>query len=173
MEHFQKLIEDTKGIINDALSDLNLPDIDWPSAQIVGHQDRKALNEEILTFLNDYSLHQSVTSPTRCTSVLDLFVTNRPSLINRCEVIPGISDHEIVFVNINIEPPRCKPVKRKIYLWKKANPDQISNMLQDYDLHFNQVFNSSTPVETMWKSFKSSCKDIIEKKFQKIVIVSF
>ena len=55
-------------------------------------------------------------------------------------------------------------MKRKIYLWIKANPDQISNMLQDYDHHFNQVFNSSTPVETMWKSFKSSCKDIFEKK---------
>ena len=169
LDHFLKLKEDTQAIINDHKNaiiwiggDLNLPDIDWPSGKIVGNQNSNTLNEEFLSFLNENSLHQSVTSPTRRTNVLDLFVTNRPTLINRCEVIPGISDHEVVFVNINIYPARCKPVKRKIYLWNKANTDQISTMLQAYYSHFNQVFNSSTPIEIMWESFKSNCKSIIE-----------
>ena len=35
-------------------------------------------------------------------------------------------------------------------------------MLQACDSHFNQAFNSSTPVEIMWESFKSNCKNIIE-----------
>ena len=127
----------------------------------------KSLNKEFLAFLNDNSLHQSVKSPTRNSNTLDLFITNRSTLINRCKVIPGISDHEVVFVNINIEPARRKPVKRKIYLWNKANHEQISNMLLDYDNQFNLAFNSSTPVGIMWESFKSNCKEISEKIFQR------
>ena len=53
------------------------------------------------------------------------FFTNRPSLINRCEAIPGISDHEIVFVDSNIAISRPKPVKRKIYMWKKADTQKL------------------------------------------------
>ena len=76
LDHFLKLKEDTQAIINDHKntiiwmgSDLNLPDIDWPSGQIVGHQNSKTLNEEFLSFLNENSLHQSVTSPTRRTNL--------------------------------------------------------------------------------------------------------
>ena len=39
-------------------------------------------------------------------NTLDLFFTNRPSCINKCQPIPGISDHEIVHVDTDIKPKR-------------------------------------------------------------------
>ena len=101
--------------------------------------------------------------------MLDLSVTNRQTLITGWEVISGNSNHEVIFANINIEPARCKPVKRNIYLWNKANFDQILNMFQTYNNYLHQVFNSSTPVGIMWESFKSKCKDIIKKNIPMIL----
>ena len=143
--------------------DLNLPDIDWNSCVIQSHQYTKEINEEFLSFLDDNSLQQMVATPTRKTNILDLFLTNRPSLLNRCEVIPGISDHEAVFVNMNIEPHRSKPTKRKILLWKKADFDVINRLLEEYRDKFINEFKESTPVEEMWQSFRNHCKHIIEK----------
>ena len=99
--------------------DLNLPDINWPSNTICSNQYRKEISETFLALEEDIGLIQIVNFPTRGQNMLDLFFTNRPSLINRCEAIPGISDHEIVFIDSNIAVSRQKPVKRKIYMWKK------------------------------------------------------
>ena len=59
--------------------------------------------------------------PTRERNTLDVFITNRPSLIQKCKPVPGVSDHDIVFVESNILATRSKPPQRKIFLWKHAN----------------------------------------------------
>lgn len=46
------------------------------------------------------NLEQIVSFPTRKDHVLVLFMTNRPSLVNRCEPLPGIVDHDIVYIDI-------------------------------------------------------------------------
>ena len=39
-----------------------------------------------------------VTSPTKDPNILDIFITNRPSLVDACDTIDGTSDHEAVLV---------------------------------------------------------------------------
>ena len=115
----ETLIKDNKNAIFWIGGDLNLPDIDWNLNAVQGHQYIKTINDEFLQFLQDNTLQQIVTKPTRNNNILDLFITNRPTLLNRFEIIPGISDHGIVYVDTNIVPHRQRPTKRKIYLWKK------------------------------------------------------
>ena len=43
----------------------------------------------------DSGLTQIVHSPTK----ENILLTNHPSLISDCHTLPGISDHEIVFIN--------------------------------------------------------------------------
>jgi hypothetical protein len=112
------------------IGDLNLPDINWSSNTITSNQYRKEISEIFLALEEDLGLIQSVNFPTRDQNLLDVFFTNRPSSINRCEAIPGISDHEIVFVDSNIAISRQKPVKRKIYLWNKAESRVNCELLQ-------------------------------------------
>jgi hypothetical protein len=52
--------------------------------------------------LDDHGLCQIVEEPTRGSNVLDLIVTNYPSSFRRTEIIPGVSDHDIVFTEVNI-----------------------------------------------------------------------
>jgi hypothetical protein len=60
---------------------------------------------------------------------LDVFITNRPSLINKSTPLPSLSDHDMVFVDSNIMPARQKPPQRLIHQWKKVNiPDMEENL---------------------------------------------
>ena len=101
--------------------DANLPDIDWDINTINGHSNPNILNHMFLDTVCDNGSEQMVKFPTRQKNTLDVFVTNRPSPIQKCKPVPGVSDHDIVFVESNISAIRSKPPQRKIFLWKRAN----------------------------------------------------
>ena len=142
--------------------DFNLPDIDWENNNITGHQNPRAINERFLQMLGTIHCEQLVTSPTRLENILDLFITNRPSLTNRLEVIPGIgsSDHEAVFVNSSLQAPRRKPQARRIDLWKHANIDEMKKDASAYQETFLEKFTVSDSVDEMWDNFSESMAKI-------------
>ena len=81
--------------------DFNLPDIDnYPIP----------INKSILDMIQDLGAEQMVDFPTRKDNILDIFVTNRPSLVNKCSPIPGLGDHDIVLIDANIVPDRSQLV---------------------------------------------------------------
>ena len=75
--------------------DLNLSNINWETSSISGYSYPSALCDVIL---ENYNLSQIVNTPTRHNHILDIFLTNHPTLIQSCKVLPGISDHEVVHV---------------------------------------------------------------------------
>ena len=82
--------------------DFNLPNIDWENLSVNGYNYSLQLCNIILDFIADSGLTQIVNSPTRENNILDIFLTNRPSLINDCHTLSGISDHEIVYKFLHI-----------------------------------------------------------------------
>ena len=42
---------------------------------------------------------QLVNFSIRRENILDIVFTNRPSLVNCCTVVPGVSDHDVVLVS--------------------------------------------------------------------------
>ncbi len=57
-------------------------------------------------------------------------------------IMPSISDHDTVFININIEPQRQRPVKGKLHIWKKANCEKIKEERDAYSVN--------SAVQDMW-----------------------
>ena len=67
-------------------------------------------------------------SPTRHGALLDLFATNKPSLVSEISNIPGIStanDHNIIVVDSDVKPQISKTPPRKVYRWHKADLDAL------------------------------------------------
>ena len=79
----------------------NLPDIDWRDASVTGHQNPLAINRGFLETFEDIGLTQIVdfTTHSNPDHTLDLLLTNRPSLIQRCEPLPGVADHDAVLAS--------------------------------------------------------------------------
>ena len=85
--------------------------------------------QKFAEILNDHSLEQVVEDPTREKNVLDLFVTNISSKVNRIEVIPGVSDHCVPLMELDVSPVKRKQAPMKVYQYKKAAWDRMSNEL--------------------------------------------
>ena len=94
--------------------DINLPNVDWNSI-IVNNSYPLAICNTILDFAADYDFPQTVSTPTRNQNILDIFLTNRPSVITSCEVIPGISDHEIVSISTSVVISHSKTTEKNVF----------------------------------------------------------
>ena len=143
--------------------DANLPDIDWQNDSIQGHNYPVGINKAYRDLTNDIGCQQTVDFPTRLNNTLDIFLTNRPSLVNRCCPIPGVSDHDIVLIDSNITPYRRKPTRRLIYLWKQANINEMKKELTEYSKTFYEKFTTSSSINEMWLDFKHKCIETLTK----------
>ena len=121
---------------------------------------------KLLQITNDHNLKQIVKEPTRkqgdAKNILDLVLTNNPDMIHATQVVPGISDHDIVLTDLLLKPRRKRLQKRKIYLRKKANIDEIkSDMTSFCDFYFDNLL--SIPVEEKWTKFVDAIQNTMEK----------
>jgi len=104
-----------------------------------------------------------VNSPTRNENILDIIFTNRPSFINYCNVIPGISDHEAFLTSFMAQAVYHKESDRKRYLWSRANFQGMIIELLRFTAWFSDHFNIDTPVECLWCHIKSELLNLLDK----------
>jgi len=64
-----------------------------------------------IDFIEEYGFTQKVDSPTRGNNILDVFLTNRPSMVKSCSTVP---DHEAVTI-INSQAPQLKVREPSIF----------------------------------------------------------
>ena len=110
--------------------DLNLPDINWPDCtiQLQGHPYPSAINKRFLDMLITTHTEQIITTPTRKIYILDIFITNRPSLTSQCRTIPGLGDHHAISIHSSAQAHRAKPTRRKIHLWRRYADKHVNIM---------------------------------------------
>ena len=114
--------------------DFNLRNIGWEADTIKPYANNSRLCQQFLTITKDHFLDQLVTEPTRVTedteNILDLFFCNNSNLVNRVEVILGISDHECVYVESSLRPSKTVTPPRKVHLYHKANFESLKRELR-------------------------------------------
>ena len=119
---------------------------------------KKSLSKKYLDLFRDTSLEQVVNFSTRNTRTLDLFLTSKPSLVNKCKPLPGLSDHDIVLTDNNIGCKRNKQITRNIYLWKKANIDEMKSdtiqLSNKITCDTNTSSKNNTDIEVIWNQLK-------------------
>ena len=121
--------------------DFNLPDINWKMNDVTGNQVPKAISKTFLHMSADLSIQQVNDHPTRENNILDLLSTSHPGHVERCKTLPpiGNSDHDILMVDISTNAYKPRPTRRKIFLWNKAD---LENMGKQLDTEFSK-FNTT------------------------------
>ena len=143
--------------------DFNLPDVDWTKNFFVPGGRYPAISKQLINIAHDHNLHQLVTLPTRENSILDLVLTNVPSLIQNINILPGVSDHDIVSVEFLTSSDRIKQPRRKVFMFKKGNFDKISEDLYQYGRSVSCATLASWSVDQLWTGFKKVLETSIEK----------
>ena len=143
--------------------DLNLPDINWPDCTIQGHSNPIDINKRFLDMLLTTHTEQIITTPTRQNNILDIFITNRPSLTSQCHTIPGLGDHHAISIHSSAQAHRAKPTRRKIHLWRHADIDKLKQDARSFTSSFTQTFIIDSSIHTMWYNIKSNLTDLQEQ----------
>ena len=118
--------------------DFNVTYIDWETLTISSGCNNRKMYDKLLDVIDENEMQQLQHQPTCCGSVLDLFFSNKPSLIKDITVIPGISDHDAVVVDtvLTIKPNRKLP--RHIRQWSKTDWDKVREKVTQYkDSYFH------------------------------------
>ena len=144
--------------------DANLPDIAWNRDSIIGNRYPRLINETFISLKQELGMSQIVDFPTREKSILEVFLTNRPSLIQSCIATPGISDHDtIALIESKVKADYRKPPKRKIYLWKQADILTLRKETLKFSHELTIQDNTTTDIDELWSKFTGYCHAAIEK----------
>ena len=144
--------------------DLNFPGFEWSSGSIKKNSPYPTLHQYFLDTISDHGLEQLVDKPTRENNTLDLLLTNSPSLVPRVEIIPGISDHAIVYAEIQTQPARTNQGERVAPCYRKADWTGLRAGAKTLSDNIVQSAQENTPdVEDTWKEFKDGLRKLVEK----------
>ena len=142
--------------------DINLPNINWSDWSIHSNNYSLSLTNLFTDLLISNGFNQLVDSPTRHNNILDIFATNRPSLVTKCEIIPGISDHEAVHVETQLRVVTVHSAPRQVLLWDKADFQHINDLMLQQASDFVSANSLDTPIEQLWSTFKSICAECMK-----------
>ena len=124
------------------------------------HQYTKQINEHFLDTFSKLGLSQMVMFPTRLDNTLDVFFTNRPSLVNSCEPVPEISDHDAAdYVHSDIMPKRHRPIQRTTHIWRQAD----NRLIHDELVTFADELQKDHNLDTLWALFVARYKQVLVK----------
>ncbi len=88
--------------------------------------------------------------------------TNQPNKVNRNEVIPGISDHDIPLIEIDVSPIKRRQPPRNIALYSKAKWENIREELEEIGTKIKEESNTKS-ANHLWNMFKDTILDAIKK----------
>ena len=107
----------------------------------------------------------SLNFPTRGSNILDLFFTNRPSLVSRCEVREGVSDRGAVSVEAEVAVERRRPIiPHTVFPWKRCDTDRLRASTKEFVVTL--IAPSGTPpvVEELWVKLRDGILSILESE---------
>ena len=117
------------------------------------------MNTGTLNLVNACGLTEVVDFPTHGPRVLDILLTNRPSLLLQCMPVSGVSDHEMILATFQTNLPFQKQSKCKIFLWDSGNLDELGQRLLSFTDYYLNTFSTATSVEELWNTLKNKILD--------------
>ena len=158
--------------------DFNLADINWEDTSSTSCTQYSKISNQLLDIMNDHSLTQIIDKPTRTTettqNIFDLFFTNYPDMVNRHDVIPGLSDHDIPLLDTSTKISINKKAPRKVYLYRKGNMEGLVSDLTDFSIKFCKHYDNpkAQDVNIMWDELKQQILDSMGKHISSKMIHS-
>ena len=158
----KKLSEHSKSKHILLAGDFNCPDIDWDTLTVRPNAPDREIQQTLIDISIEHGLTQVHDQPTRQENILDLVFTDNPSLVKHSQSIPGISDHAMVVTDSDVKPIYNKQKPRKIYLFSKANWEEIYKACDILSNEIIQMVHDKLKVESIWEKFKAGIQSAMD-----------
>ena len=158
LDEIERLRGDYIGVI--LLGDLNVHHKRW-----LRYSSRNSeLGERLWDICKDLGLKQLVSKPTRGEYLLDLVLTDVGDFC-KVEVLPEISDHRVVSLDIEVAVSQSEPVPRTVWVFQKADWTQLRRDISA--MNWRTLFDDDDPngsVQRFCDSLQKSCDKYIPRK---------
>lgn len=146
------------------LGDFNYPSIKWSTTPPTVHPFSSEGND-FINLCSEFNFSQLVDQPTRITStsanILDLVLTTCPDLVSSILYLPGLSDHCLLHIDLNIPLQATSNTIKTIRDYSKANFNAINCELALFlDTFLSGFFRRS--VNENWNIFKLKVNELLE-----------
>ena len=138
--------------------EFNLSAIDWETHEVLPGPPNTQEGGKLLAILDDFVLHQSNSKSTGKINILDLFISNEPSI----EILLGLSDHDVILAKFAINPCSKKFQRPKVNVYHKMEKDKCEEYLHSWREYFNKIKHKYTTSE-LWENFKSALESGVKK----------
>ena len=119
------------------------------------------LHEDFINTLSNFGLVQQVEEPTREANTLDLIISKCPQLVPHVDVLPGLSDHDVVFCEINVQTQMRKQIPRQILLYTKADWEGLRATMTNLHEKIKEE-KSTASTEEIWTHFRDKLQTAIK-----------
>lgn len=132
------------------LGDFNDRCVNWDS----DHRDSE-VGLKLVNLVASMNLFQLVTTPTRNNNLLDLLITDSPGYFMDIDTLDPIDDldHRVIYGTFNIVTPKSHNIKRKVWLYDRANYERLNNLFLSTD--WDDLFSSSPDIDVITDNFTS------------------
>ncbi|XP_071506791.1 uncharacterized protein [Diadema antillarum] len=162
-DSLQKLLSQPKEKHIVLAGDFNCPDIDWEHLTVRKGAPDREVQQALIDIATDYGLTQIHDQPTRLENILDLVLTNNPSLVKTSTSIPGISDHAMVVTDFCILPQLTTQNARRLYVFSKADWKKIHSEASHLSTIILERKKQGDDICSLWTTFKTSLSHIIDE----------
>ena len=148
-------------LIEDSIEQAKLTGIDH--IFILGDLNEDVLkpNSKISSLCNDFHLTQLLTEPTHDKALIDVILTTSPDIINDCGTLPpSLSKHKAIYATTKFKLPREKSYKRKVYLYDRANWEDMKLDLQNTE--WENIFREAN-IDDMAKKWTEKYLEVIHR----------
>lgn len=166
---FQRSIDSAKALKPRTLSiigDLNAKNRTWYPEGI-----NNIAGVKLLELLSRNGLCQLIDEPTRITdtkSLIDLYITDSPTMVLNTEVFPKLHncDHCPIFITLNLSMPPSKKLTRIHYEYHKINVDAVREAFSNapFDVTLDTFDDLDESYEAWLSLFKNLIKDTFPSK---------
>ena len=81
----------------------------------------------------------------------------------RVDVLPGVSDHDIVFTELDVRPVKHKQKPRQVPIYRKAEWEPMKEDMRSLYGDMKSMFDSETTrLNEMWESFRDTLQHSIK-----------
>ena len=113
---------------------------------------RVGMCRTLSSITDDDCLTQMVSEPTQESNILDLFLTNSPTLVDSFSVIPGIAYHSTVNGVVRLRSTIQKVNPRTVHMYSKADWEGIRQGMQGFQATFLATCEGKS-TEQLWQEF--------------------
>ena len=132
--------------------DFNCRNIRWDSLSVPPGSEIPSVCKKLIDISITSGLTQLQRESTKLDSVLDLFFSSNPSLVDTHQNAPGIStltEHDAIIVDTTLRADTTKTKPHKVHLWNKADWQTIKQKTAAFTENFMED-SCNKSVDEQW-----------------------